>query len=162
MLMHHYSQGKATSFLGLTHLWTGIFEIAPLDLSREEVVNPSTVNIITSKNINQMRRNLVDQADAAKGVGEEAAGDMPMPDTQPQPTVGTMEVIEFVRKGFEDMLMMMSEGFTRLSERIDGLDTHMTSQDVDIRRLRDEFRSFKGEDVAFDPLEHQDGAPAQD
>ncbi|MED6176348.1 hypothetical protein PIB30_087347 [Stylosanthes scabra] len=55
------------------------------------------------------------------------------------------------------MRMMMSEGFTRLSERIDGLDTHMTSRDGDIRSLRDEFRSFKGEDVAFDPPEHQDG-----
>ncbi|MED6174448.1 hypothetical protein PIB30_069071 [Stylosanthes scabra] len=143
----HYSQGRAGSFLGLAHLWTGIFEMAPLDLSREEMLNP----------------------DAAEGVGEEAAGDMPMSDTQPQPTVGTSsqvptetkvpsqeqsEVIEFVWRGFEDMRMMMSEGFMRLSKRIDGLDTHMTSQDVDIRSLRDEFRSFKGEDVAFDPPEH--------
>ncbi|MED6177335.1 hypothetical protein PIB30_097228 [Stylosanthes scabra] len=175
--MLRYSQGKATSFLGLAHLWTGLFEIAPLDLSREEVVNPGSANIITSKNINQMRMNLVDQADAAEGVGEEAAGDMPMPDTQPQPTIGTSsqvptetevpsqeqsEVIEFMRKGFEDMRMMMSEGFTRLPERIDGLDTHMTSQDVDIRSLRDEFRSFKGEDVMIDPPEQQDGAPTQD
>ncbi|MED6127206.1 hypothetical protein PIB30_085852 [Stylosanthes scabra] len=87
--MLRYSQGKATTFLGLTHLWTGIFEMAPLDLSREEVVNPGSANIITSKNINQMRRNLVDQADAAEGIGEEAARDMPMPDTQPHPTVGT-------------------------------------------------------------------------
>ncbi|MED6163523.1 hypothetical protein PIB30_080751 [Stylosanthes scabra] len=167
--MLRYSQGKATTFLGLTHLWTGIFEMAPLDLSREEVVNPGSANIITSKNINQMRRNLVDQVDAAEGVGEEAARDMPMPDTQPHPTVGTSsqvptetevpsqkqsEVIEFVRKGFEEMWMMMSDGFTRLSERIDGLDTHMTSQDVHIRSLRDEFRNFKGEDVMFDPPEH--------
>ncbi|MED6138002.1 hypothetical protein PIB30_070242 [Stylosanthes scabra] len=100
----------ATSFLGLAHLWTGLFQMAPLDLSREEA------------------------ADAAEGVGEEAAGDMPMPDTQPQPTVGTSsqvptetevslqeqsKVIEFMRKGFEDMRMMMSKGFIRLSERID-------------------------------------------
>ncbi|MED6222352.1 hypothetical protein PIB30_063527 [Stylosanthes scabra] len=125
----------------------------------------------------KMRRNLIDQANAAEGVGEEAAGDMPMPDTQPQAMVGTSsqvptetempsqeqsEVIEFMRKGFEEMRMLMSEGFTRLSERIDDLDTHMTSQDVDIRSLWDEFRSFKGEDVAFDPPERQDGAPAQD
>ncbi|MED6176806.1 hypothetical protein PIB30_091824 [Stylosanthes scabra] len=129
--------------------------MAPLDLPREEVVNP----------------------DAAEGVGEEAAGDMPMPDTQPQPTIGTSsqvstetevpsqdqsKVIEMMRKGFEDMRMMMSEGFTRLSERIDGLDTRITSQDVDIRSLRDKFRRYKGEDVAFDPPEHQGGAPAQD
>ncbi|MED6162547.1 hypothetical protein PIB30_071501 [Stylosanthes scabra] len=38
--MLHYSQGKATSFLGIAHLWTRLFEMAPLDLSREEVVNP--------------------------------------------------------------------------------------------------------------------------
>ncbi|MED6160219.1 hypothetical protein PIB30_049311 [Stylosanthes scabra] len=141
--------------------------MAPLDLSREEVVTPDSANVITSKNTNQMRRNLVGQADAAEDAGEEAARDMPMMDTQPQPTVGTSsqeqsEVIEFVRKGFEEMQMMMSEGFTRLSERIDSLDTHMTSQDVDIRSLRDELRSFKGEDVMFNPPEHQDGAPAQD
>ncbi|MED6126328.1 hypothetical protein PIB30_077426 [Stylosanthes scabra] len=120
---------------------------------------------------------IIDQAHVAEGIGEEAAGDMPMPDTQPQPTVGTSsqvptetevpsqeqsEVIEFMRKGFEDMRMMMSEGFTRLSENIDGLDTHMTSQDVDIRSLQDEFYSFKGEDVAIDPPEHQEGAPTQD
>ncbi|MED6212551.1 hypothetical protein PIB30_084471 [Stylosanthes scabra] len=105
----------------------------------------------------KIRRNLVDQADAGKDVGEEAAGDMPMPDTQPQPTVGTSsqvptetevpsqeqsEAFEFVRKGFGDMRMMMYEGFTRLSERIGGLDTHMTNQDVDIRSLWDEFRRF--------------------
>ncbi|MED6163196.1 hypothetical protein PIB30_077634 [Stylosanthes scabra] len=141
----------------------------------QPVTDPT--NITTSKNINQMRRNLVGQADAAEDAGEEAAGDMPMSDTQPQPTVGTSSqvptetevpsqeqsnVIEFVWRGFEEIRMMMSEGFTRLSERINSLDTHMTSQDVDIRSLRDEFRSFKGEDVMFDPPEHQDGAPAQD
>ncbi|MED6213924.1 hypothetical protein PIB30_098146, partial [Stylosanthes scabra] len=96
--------------------------MAPLDLSREEVVNPGSTNIITSMNINQMRRNLINQADAAKGIGEEAAGDMPMPDTQPQLMVGTSsqvptetevpsqeqsEVIEFMQKGFEDMRMMI-------------------------------------------------------
>ncbi|MED6115972.1 hypothetical protein PIB30_095800 [Stylosanthes scabra] len=167
----------ATSFLGLAHLWTGLFEMAPLDLSREEVVNPSSANIITSKNINQMRRNLVDQADVAEGVGEEAAGDMPMPDTQPQPTVGTSsqvptetevpsqdqsEVIEFMRNGFEGMRVMLFDMFSGLSDRIDGLEAHMTSQDADIRGLRNELRSFKGEDVTIDPAEQQHDAPAQD
>ncbi|MED6177299.1 hypothetical protein PIB30_096905 [Stylosanthes scabra] len=175
--MIRYSQGKATSFLGLTHLWTGLFEMGPLDLSRKKVVNPGSANIITSKNINQMRKNLVDQANAVEGVGEEAAGDMPMPDTQPQPTVGTSsqvptetdvplqdqsEVIEFMRNGFEGMRVMLSGMFTGLSDHIDCLDAHMTSQDADIRGLWDEFRSFKGEDVTIDVPKHQGGAPAQD
>ncbi|MED6150498.1 hypothetical protein PIB30_072873 [Stylosanthes scabra] len=50
--LFRYSQGRAGSFLGLAHLWIGIFEMAPLDLSREEVVTPGSANIITSKNIN--------------------------------------------------------------------------------------------------------------
>ncbi|MED6152657.1 hypothetical protein PIB30_094129 [Stylosanthes scabra] len=45
--LFHYSQCKASSFLGLVHLWTGIFEMAPLDLSREEVVSPGSTNVIT-------------------------------------------------------------------------------------------------------------------
>ncbi|MED6178255.1 hypothetical protein PIB30_105814 [Stylosanthes scabra] len=124
-----------------------------------------------------MRRNLVDQADAAEGVGEEAAGDMSMPDTQPQPTIGTSsqvptetemrsqdqsEVIEFMRDGFEGMRVRLSDMFTGLSDRIDGLEAHMTSQDADIRGLQDELRSLKGEDVTMDPQEQQDDAPAQD
>ncbi|MED6149903.1 hypothetical protein PIB30_067123 [Stylosanthes scabra] len=146
--------------------------MAPLDLPREEVPTSSLPRIsIRCEGIWLIRQMQL------KCVGEEATGDMPMPDTQPQPTVDTssqvpteievpsqeqLEVIEFMRKGFEDMRMMMSEGFTRLLERIDGLDTHMTSQDVDIRSLRDEFRNFKGEDVAIDLPEQQGDAPAQD
>ncbi|MED6175464.1 hypothetical protein PIB30_078635 [Stylosanthes scabra] len=165
------------SFLALAYLWTGLFEIVPLDLSREEVVNPGSANIITSKNINQMRRNLIDQADAAEGVGEEAAGDMPMPDTQPQPKVGTSsqvptetevpsqdqsELIEFMRNGFEGMRVTLSDMFTGLSDRIDGLEAHMTSQDANIRGLWDELRILKGEDVTMDPPEQQEDASAQD
>ncbi|MED6113796.1 hypothetical protein PIB30_074201 [Stylosanthes scabra] len=52
--LFRYSQRRSGSFLKLAHLWIGLFEIAPLDLSREEVVNPGSANIITSKNINQI------------------------------------------------------------------------------------------------------------
>ncbi|MED6210104.1 hypothetical protein PIB30_060992 [Stylosanthes scabra] len=55
------------------------------------------------------------------------------------------DIAEFVRKGFEDMRLMMTEGFARLSDRIDRLDTHMTSQDTDLRNLWDEFHSFHDE-----------------
>ncbi|MED6163033.1 hypothetical protein PIB30_076145 [Stylosanthes scabra] len=170
VLSYCCSLGRAIMRL---RIWTGLFEIAPLDLSREEVVNPGSANIITSKNINQMRRNLVDQADAAEGIVEEAAEDMPMPDTKPQPTVGTSsqvptltgdqsKVIELMLNGFEGMRVVLSDMFTGLSDRIDGLEAHMTSQDADNRGLRDELRSLKGEDVTINPPEQQDDAPAQD
>ncbi|MED6173147.1 hypothetical protein PIB30_056546 [Stylosanthes scabra] len=156
-----YSQGRSTSFLALAYLWTGLFEVAPLDLSREEVVNPGSANIITSRHINQMRRNLDGQADAAEGVGEEAAEDMPSAPTYGW-TEDQSEVIEFMRNGFEGMRVTLSDMFTGLSDHIDGLEAHMTSQDADIRGLRDELRSLKGEDVTMDPPEQQDDAPAQD
>ncbi|MED6113419.1 hypothetical protein PIB30_070616 [Stylosanthes scabra] len=144
-----YSEGRSTSFLALAHLWTGLFEIAPLDLSREEVVNPGSTNIITSRHINQMRRNLDNQADAAEGVG--------FTETEDQ-----SDVIEFMRNGFEGIRVTLSDMFTGLLDRIDGLEAHMTSQDADIRGLRDELRSLKGEDVTMDPPKQQDDAPAQD
>ncbi|MED6128128.1 hypothetical protein PIB30_094667 [Stylosanthes scabra] len=101
-----------------------------------------------------MRRNLVDQADAAEGVGEEAAGDMPMSDTQPNlrlvptetevPSQDQSEVTEFMRNGFEGMRVMLSDMFTGLSDRIDGLDANITSQDADIRGLWDELHQLQG------------------
>ncbi|MED6198942.1 hypothetical protein PIB30_071410 [Stylosanthes scabra] len=104
-----YSQGRSGSFLALAHLWTGLFEIAPLDLSREEVV--------------------------------------------PIETGDQSEVIELMRNGFEGMRVTLSDMYTGLSDRIDGLEAHMTSQDADIRGLRDELHSLKGEDVTMDPPE---------
>ncbi|MED6171562.1 hypothetical protein PIB30_041785 [Stylosanthes scabra] len=176
--LFRYSQGRVFWFLpSACASMDRIVRDSAVDLSREEVVDPGSANIITSKNINQMWRNLVNQADTAEGVGEEAAGDMPMPDTQPQPTVGTSsqvptetevplqdqsKVIDFMRNVFEGMRVTLSDMFTGLSDRIDGLEAHMTSQDADIRGLRDELRSLKGEDVTMDPPEQQDDAPAQD
>ncbi|MED6176880.1 hypothetical protein PIB30_092597 [Stylosanthes scabra] len=137
--MLRYSQGKASSFLGLVHLWTGIIEMASLDLSREEVVTPGPTNIITTST-------------RCKGIW----------------LVRQMQPRTLVRKLLGTCLCwtfspnLQSVLHLRLSERIDSLDTHMANQDVDIRSLRDEFRSFKGEDVMFDLPRHQDGAPAQD
>ncbi|MED6212375.1 hypothetical protein PIB30_082648 [Stylosanthes scabra] len=77
--MLRYSQGKPTSFLAHAYLWTRIFEIAPLDLTHEEDVEPEISHAISSKNIHQMRRNLVDHV----GVAEDAGVDV-MADAQPQ------------------------------------------------------------------------------
>ncbi|MED6139686.1 hypothetical protein PIB30_086125 [Stylosanthes scabra] len=76
--MLRYSQGKPTSFLAHAHLWTRIFEISPLDLTREEDVEPEISHAISSKNIHQMRRNLVDHIGVAENAGVDA-----MVDAQP-------------------------------------------------------------------------------
>ncbi|MED6190008.1 hypothetical protein PIB30_101556 [Stylosanthes scabra] len=143
--MLRYSQGKATSFLGHAHLWTRIFEIAPLDLTREEDVEPEISHAISSKNIHQMRRNLVDHVGVAEDVGVGGMEDIqPRVETDVPAQIPTEtgvppqfqpDIAEFVRKCFEDMWSMMTEGFTRLSDRIDRLDTHMISQDTDLRNL---------------------------
>ncbi|MED6136153.1 hypothetical protein PIB30_053386 [Stylosanthes scabra] len=158
--MLKYSQGKANSFLGHAHLWTRIFEITPLDVTGEDNVEPEISHAISSKNIHQMRRNLVGQADIPKDAGVDA-----MADAQPQVETDTSsqiptetevpprfqpDIAEFVPKGFEDMRSLMIEGFARLSDRINRLHIHMDSQDADLRSLRDEFHSFQGEDVYMD------------
>ncbi|MED6127387.1 hypothetical protein PIB30_087661 [Stylosanthes scabra] len=77
--MLRYSQGKPTSFLAHAHLCSRIFEIAPLDLTREEDVEPEISHAISSKNINQIRRKLVDHVGVAEDAGVDA-----MADAQPQ------------------------------------------------------------------------------
>ncbi|MED6163125.1 hypothetical protein PIB30_076806 [Stylosanthes scabra] len=134
--MLRYLQGKPTSFLAHAHLWSRIFEIAPLDLTREKDVEPEISHAISSKNINQMRRNLVDhvgvaenaRVDAMEDAQHQVETDAPaqIPTETGVPPQFQPDIAEFVRKGFEDMRSMMTEGFARLSDRIDRLDTHMT------------------------------------
>ncbi|MED6122482.1 hypothetical protein PIB30_040212 [Stylosanthes scabra] len=162
--MLRYSQGKATSFLGHAHLWKRIFEIAPLDLTREEDVEPEISHAISSKNIHQMRRNLVDHVNVAEDAGPRVETDAlsQIPTETGVPPQFQPDIAEFVRKGFEDMRSMMTEGFARLSDRIDQLDTHMISQDIDLRNLRDKFHSFHGEKMYMDFQEQPDDTPMQD
>ncbi|MED6127323.1 hypothetical protein PIB30_087019 [Stylosanthes scabra] len=118
---------------------------------------------ISSKNIHQMWRNLVGQANIAEDAGVVAmAGAQPRVETDaPSQIPAETEVpprfqpgiAEFVRKGFEDMRSMMTEGFARLSYRIDRLDLHMARQDADLRNLREEFCSFHGENMYIDVQE---------
>ncbi|MED6114669.1 hypothetical protein PIB30_082667, partial [Stylosanthes scabra] len=83
------------------------------------------------------------------------------PEIEVQPQVQP-NVPELIRKGFEDMRTMMTEGFAKLSDRIDSLNIHMANQGEDLRSLRDEFRSFRGEDPLVGDPEQQDDAPSQD
>ncbi|MED6125550.1 hypothetical protein PIB30_069518 [Stylosanthes scabra] len=127
-------------------LLTKVFEIAPLDLTHEDNMEPETSHAITSKNIHQMRRKLVGPADIADDVGIDVGAD-----AQPQ-----------VETGFEDLRLAMTEAFTRLSGRIDQIDAHLINQDMDIRNLRDEFRSFHGERMYVDFQEQPEDNPMQD
>ncbi|MED6212554.1 hypothetical protein PIB30_084513 [Stylosanthes scabra] len=56
----NYSHGKVNSALGLPHLWTKVFPMIPLDVSQEEFTTSKSESAITSKHINQMRRDLDD------------------------------------------------------------------------------------------------------
>ncbi|MED6194910.1 hypothetical protein PIB30_032938 [Stylosanthes scabra] len=118
------------SGLVLPHVWTKVFPMIPLDVSQEEYVASDSSHAITSKHINQMRRDLVDQGAA---------------DAQPN-------AMEILLKGFEGIQAKMDEGFARLSDRIDSLDILLISQGEEIKVLWDEFRTFRGEDpMAVEP-----------
>ncbi|MED6114055.1 hypothetical protein PIB30_076659 [Stylosanthes scabra] len=170
--MLRYSQGKSTSFLAHAHLLTKVFEIAPLDLTREDNVEPEISYAITSKNIHQMRRNLVGPADIADdmcidvGVDAQPQVEIDTPSQIPTetrvPSQFQPDIVEISRKGFEDLRLTITEGFTRLSDRIDRIDAHLISQDMDIRNLRDEFRSFHGERMYVDFQEQPEDNPMQD
>ncbi|MED6124189.1 hypothetical protein PIB30_056752 [Stylosanthes scabra] len=169
--MLKFSQGTADLYLGHAHLWTRIFEVAGIDMSREEAETPSKANVITTKNINLMRRNTVNQANEAGDAGKDVvAEDAPMVDVQPQVEVDPPSQVpsevevpppvrqvnkEFIQIGFEGMRDMVTEGFARLSNRLDNLDTRMAN-------LQNEFRSFRGKDPSADNLKQQDGATARD
>ncbi|MED6177143.1 hypothetical protein PIB30_095152 [Stylosanthes scabra] len=129
------------------------------------------------------------------GVVDDAGGDVvavdaTVADTQRRSEAGTSaqapyltevppqvqpDMAELIRKGFEDMRTLMTEGFVGkkfstgrgeriigLSDRIDSLDAHMASQDTGLRSLRNEFRIFRGKDPVMDDPEQQVDAPAQD
>ncbi|MED6221669.1 hypothetical protein PIB30_057016 [Stylosanthes scabra] len=145
--------------------------VAGIDMSREEAETPGKANVITTKNINLMRRNTVNQANEAGYAGKDTvAEDVHMVDVQPQVEVGpssqvptevevpppVQQVIkEFIQIGFEGMRNMVTEGFARLSNRLDNLDTRMAS-------LQDEFRRFRDKDPSADNSKQQDGATARD
>ncbi|MED6160263.1 hypothetical protein PIB30_049951 [Stylosanthes scabra] len=61
----NYSHGKINLALGLPHFWTKVFPMIPLDVSQEEFVASALEFAITSKHINQMRRDLA-KPDAAE------------------------------------------------------------------------------------------------
>ncbi|MED6154172.1 hypothetical protein PIB30_109601 [Stylosanthes scabra] len=170
--MVKYSRGAVTASLGLAHLWTRILESLDFDLTRERVIEPSKVNAITRKNINQMRRNLLGPADEGGDDEDEAMEDVPptfeagtssqVPTEAEAPPPLQPDYAELIQRGFDDMRTLMSEGFSSLSDRIDRLDIRMTNQSVEIQDLRGEFRSFRDSFQRSGHQEQQDPALGQD
>ncbi|MED6129036.1 hypothetical protein PIB30_103805 [Stylosanthes scabra] len=162
----------ATASLGFAHLWTRILESLDFDLTRERVIEPSKVNAITRKNINQMRRNLLGLADEGGDDEDEAMEDVPptfeagtssqVPTEAEAPPPLQPDYAELIQRGFDDIRTLMSEGFSTLSDRIDRLDIRMTNQSVEIQDLRGEFRSFRDSFQRSGHQEQQDPAPSQD
>ncbi|MED6214759.1 hypothetical protein PIB30_106498, partial [Stylosanthes scabra] len=162
----------ATANLGHAHLWTRILESLDFDLTRERVIEPSKVNAIGRKNINQMRRNLLGPADEGGDDEDEAMEDVPptfeagtssqVPTEAEAPPQLQLDYAELIQRGFDDMRTLMSKGFTSLSDRMDRLDIQMTSQSVEIQDLCGEFRSFRDSFQRFGHQEQQDPAPGQD
>ncbi|MED6139683.1 hypothetical protein PIB30_086110 [Stylosanthes scabra] len=167
----------ASVSLGHAHLWTRILEMLGFDLTRERVVEPSRANPITRKNIHQMRRNLAGHAGEGGDEDEAADRDVPMEDVLPRSEAGTssqvppeagapppvqLDYAEVIQQGFQELRIMMSEGFAVLSDRMDSLDIRMTSQSVNIQDLRSEFRSFRDSFSRPDGQGQQDPTPSQD
>ncbi|MED6129467.1 hypothetical protein PIB30_108247, partial [Stylosanthes scabra] len=162
----------ATASLGHAHLWTRILESLDFDLTRERAIEPSKVNAITRKNINQMRRNLLGPADEGGEDEDEAMEDVPptfeagtssqVPTEAEAPPQFQPDYAELIQRGFDDMRTLMSEGFSSLSDRMDRLDIQMTNQSVEIQDLHGEFRSFRDSFQRSGQQEQQDPAPGQD
>ncbi|MED6197190.1 hypothetical protein PIB30_054354 [Stylosanthes scabra] len=147
-----YSHLKINSALGLPHLWTKVFLLIPLDVSQEEFVASRSNFTITSKNINQMRRDLA-HPDAAEG-------DVPKKNVRPRTDVGSSSqaprkagetsqsqpnYMEILLKSFKALQASVDEGFAKLTDRIDSVDISLISQAEEMRMLRDRFLESVGE-----------------
>ncbi|MED6132409.1 hypothetical protein PIB30_018609 [Stylosanthes scabra] len=101
-------------------------------MSREEAETPGKANIISTKNINLMRRNTVNQANEAGDAGKDAvAEDVHMVDVQPQVEVGPSSQVP-------------------------------TEVEVPPPVQQDEFQSFRDKDPSAENSKQQDGVTARD
>ncbi|MED6189805.1 hypothetical protein PIB30_099647 [Stylosanthes scabra] len=147
-----YSHGKVNSALGLPHLWGKVFPQIPLDVSQEEFVASKPEFAITSRNINQMRRDL-DNPDGAEE-------DVPERNVRPRTDVGSSSQVpreagessqslpsfmEMMLKSFEALQARVDEGFAKITDRIDSIDISLISQAEEMRMLRDRFLELVGE-----------------
>ncbi|MED6165480.1 hypothetical protein PIB30_099916 [Stylosanthes scabra] len=148
----NYSHGKINSALGLPHLWSKVFPLIPLDVSHEEFVASSSDFTITSKHINQMRRDLANP-DAAEGYVPErnvrprmdAGSSSQAPREAGETSQSQPNYMEILLKSFEALQARVDEGFAKLTNRIDSIDISLISQAEEMWMLRDRFLESVGE-----------------
>ncbi|MED6127399.1 hypothetical protein PIB30_087779 [Stylosanthes scabra] len=147
-----YSYGKVNSALGLPHLWGKVFPLIPLDVSREEFVASKPEFAITSKNINQMRRDLDNPDGAEEDVPErnvrprtDVGSSSQAPREAGEPSQSLPNFMEMMLKSFEALQARVDEGFTKITDRIDSIDISLISQAEEMSMLRDRFLELVGE-----------------
>ncbi|MED6112578.1 hypothetical protein PIB30_062904 [Stylosanthes scabra] len=155
-LMEHklveYSHGKVNSALGLPHLWGKVFPLIPLDVSQEEFVASKPEFAITSKNINQMRRDLANPDGAEEDVPErnvrprtDVGSSSQAPRETGESSQGQPNFMEMMLKSFEALQARVDKGFAKIMDRIDSIDISLISQAEEMRMLRDRFLELVGE-----------------
>ncbi|MED6125285.1 hypothetical protein PIB30_067162 [Stylosanthes scabra] len=147
-----YSHSKVNSALGLPHLWGKVFPLIPLDVSQEEFVASKTEFAITSKNINQMRRDLANPNGAEEDVLERnirPRTDVGSSSQAPRETGETSQsqpnFMEMMLKSFEALQARVDEGFAKITDRIDSIDISLIGQAEEMRMLQDRFLELVGE-----------------
>ncbi|MED6112468.1 hypothetical protein PIB30_062009 [Stylosanthes scabra] len=119
---------------------------------KEEFVASDSAFAITSKHINQMRRDLDNPEVADEDVQErnvrprmEVGSSSQAPQEAGETSQGQPNYMEILLKGIEALQTRVDEGFAKLSDCIDSLDISLVSQAKEIRMLRDEFLGSRGE-----------------
>ncbi|MED6134729.1 hypothetical protein PIB30_039731 [Stylosanthes scabra] len=147
-----YSLGNVNSALGLPHLWLKVFPLIPLDVSQEQFVASSSDFAITSKNINQMWRDLANPDAAEEDIPERNVcprADVGSSSQAPWETGETSRsqpnFVEILLKRFEALQARVDKGFAKITDRIDSIDIYLISQVEEMRMLRDRFLELVGE-----------------
>ncbi|MED6122153.1 hypothetical protein PIB30_037147 [Stylosanthes scabra] len=147
-----YSHGKVNSALGLPHLWGKVFTLIPLDVSQEEFVASKPEFAITSKNINQMQRDLANPDGAEEDAPErnvrprtDVGSSSQVPRETGESSQGQPNFMEMMLKSFEALQARVDEGFAKITDRIDSIDISLISQAEEMRMLRDRFLELVGE-----------------
>ncbi|MED6214530.1 hypothetical protein PIB30_103884 [Stylosanthes scabra] len=147
-----YSHGKVNLALGLPYLWGKVFPLIPLDVSQEEFVASKPEFTITSKNINQMRRDLANPDGAEEDVPErnvrprtDVGSSSQAPRETGESSQSQPNFMEILLKSFEALQARVDEGFAKITDRIDSIDISLISQAEEMRMLRDRFLELVGE-----------------